>query len=89
LPRLSFGGEVRLRLFVSYLGTYDSLRSLIAKENWFNTQCSKISLALYSNGYGIPNEASLSRAQILAVWMKGIRWQVEEETIHSLRTKIV
>jgi hypothetical protein len=89
LPRVSCGGEVHLRLFFSYLGTYDSLRGLIAKENWFNAQCSKISLVLYSGGDGTSNEASLSRARILGVWTKGVGWQVEEETIRSLRAEIV
>ncbi|GAB7335209.1 hypothetical protein MBLNU13_g07630t1 [Cladosporium sp. NU13] len=90
LPRAICGGEVHLRLFFSYLNTFNSLRRLIAKtEHWFNVQCSKISLVLYGGGDGIPNEASLSRAQILAVWTKGFGWQVEEETIQSLRAEIV
>lgn len=89
LPRVSCGGEVHLRLFFSYLGTFDSLRTLIAKENWFTLQCSKISLVLYSGGDGIPNEASLSRARILAVWIRDGGWKVEGETIRSLCAEMV
>ena len=89
LPRANCDGEVHLRLFFSYLKTFNVLRRLIARKPWFITQCSKISLVLYSGGDGIPNEASLSRARILAVWTKGVGWQVEEETIRSLRAEIV
>lgn len=90
LPRAICGGGVHLRLLFSYLNTFRSLRRLITRnEHCFNVQCSKISLVLYSGGDGIPNEASLSRARILAVWTKGVGWQVERETIRSLRAEIV
>lgn len=89
LPRASCGGEVHLRLFFSCLSTFHSLRRLIERQHCFNVQCSKISLVLYSGGDGVPNEASLSRGRILAVWTKDLGWQFEEETIRSLRAEIV
>jgi hypothetical protein len=89
LPRVSCGGEVHLRLFFSYLSTFDALRRQITRKNWFRVQCSKISLVLYSGGDGFPNEASLSRATILAVWTRGVGWQIEEETNRSLHAEIV
>ena len=89
LPRVSCGGEVHLRLFFSYVNTFDSPKRLIAKQNWFQSQCSKISLVLYSGGDGSPNEDSLSRARILGVWTKDVGWQVEEEIIRSLRAEIL
>jgi hypothetical protein len=89
LPRVVCGGELHLSLFFSYLSTFDTLRRLIAKRSWFDLQCSKISLVLYSGNDGIPNEASLSRARVLAVWTRGVGWQDEVETIRSLRAEIV
>lgn len=89
LPREICGGGVHLRLFFSYLNTSKALGRLIARDLWLKNRCSKISLVLYSGGDGIPNEASFSRARILAVWTKGVGWKVEEETIQSLCAEIV
>jgi len=88
LPRVTCGGEVHLRLFFSYVSTFNYLKAMVTKKTWFSAQCSKVSLVLYSGGDGIPNEDSLSRARILAVWTKVGGWQVEEETIRSLRAGI-
>lgn len=67
LRRAICGGEIHLRLFFSYLNTFNALRILIAKnKHWFDFQCSEISLILYSGGNGIPNQVSLSRGRVLA-----------------------
>lgn len=89
LPRVSTGDAVHLRLFFSYLSTFDALKRQITRKKWFHGQCSKVSLVLYSGGDGIPNEGSLSRAHVLAVWTRGVGWHIEEETIRSLRAEIV
>lgn len=89
LPRVSCGGEVHLRLFFSYVSTFNYLKGMVTKKTWFSAQCNKVSLVLYSGGDGIPNEDTLSRARVLAVWTKGDGWEVEEETIRSLRAELV
>ena len=81
------GRDLHLRLCFSYFITFDDLKRLIRRKDWFSRNCSKISLVLYSSVGGSPNETCLSKARVLAIWTRDMGWLVEEEIVEECRAE--
>jgi hypothetical protein len=84
-------GGVHLRLFFKPMSYVDTMKRTISARirRGDYAHCDKISLVLYSKGDDIPNNDSLSRGQIVAVWNKGLGWSDYGVTSEQARTGVL